>query len=323
MVGFPPCFGGDPTFFRQSGQTGRVTDQLQTARELSRVIEPFVGCVYFARPTHQAYVDLGFAPSAREANGVAMPDGIAYFTSRGSLLGQVHGNLVASAFAVFNPAAVVPSVAAGWQLTDARTIRAARQAGTVQFLHDILANDQTDAGAVAEAFTKAVDVCPVEGRPLFAGVMAGDLPENPLERCWFLGDALREFRGDSHTAAWVSEGLDAVQIGLLTELFWGLPMKSYVRTRAWSEEQLDEGIEALSQRGLIADGAFTPTGKSLRAAIETRTDTQMVNAVHAMGDDTTSTIATLDRWSAMVRAHHGYPASGPQDLVSTAQQRKG
>jgi hypothetical protein len=299
-----------------------VTDQLQTARELSRVIEPFVGCVYFARTTHQAYVDLGFTPSAREVNGVAMPDGIAYFTSRGSLLGQVHGNLVASAFAVFNPAVVVPSVSAGWALTDAPTIRNARQHGTVQFLETILADDQTDAAAVAAAFSRAVDVCPVEGRPLFAGVMAGDLPAGPLERCWFLGDALREFRGDSHTAAWVSEGLNAVQIGLLTELFWGLPLKSYVRTRAWSEEQLDEGIESLSQRGLISDGAFTPTGRSLRAAIEHRTDAQMVHAIQAMGEATTPTIATLDRWSATVRAHHGYPASGPQDLVSTAQQPK-
>ena len=56
---------------------------------------------------------------------------------------------------------------------------------------------------------------------------------------WRLADMLREYRGDAHTAAWTSAGLDATEVGLLTELYWGLPMRTYVRTRAWSAEQLD------------------------------------------------------------------------------------
>ena len=46
-------------------------------------------------------------------------------SSRGSALGQVPGELVAAAFAVFNPAVVVPAVAHGWALTDAATIATA------------------------------------------------------------------------------------------------------------------------------------------------------------------------------------------------------
>jgi hypothetical protein len=295
-----------------------VTDLLQTARELSRVLEPFVGCVYFAPETHQSYVDLGFAASARSLNGVAMPDGVAYFTSRGSLLGQVHGNIVASAFAVFNPAAVVPAVAAGWQRTDALTIRAARQDGTIQFLKRVLSDQATDMVTVADALSRAVDTCSVVGRPLFAGVMSQPIPNDPLTRCWFLGDALREFRGDSHTAAWVSEGLSAIEIGLLTELWWGLPLKSYVRTRAWTEQDLDAGITSLEQRGYIADGAFTEIGRALRSSIEQRTDQQLAVAVDGLGSDVDSVIATLDHWSAQVREHRGYPATGPQDLVAAA-----
>ena len=52
---------------------------------------------------------------------------------------------------------------------------------------------------------------------------------------------LREYRGDAHTAAWTSAGLDATEVGLLTELYWGLPMRTYIRTRAWSDDQLDAG----------------------------------------------------------------------------------
>ena len=62
-------------------------------------------------------------------NGVALPEGVAYFTSRGSLMGQVPGELVAAAFAVFNPIVVIPSVTAGWKITDATTVCAARRDG--------------------------------------------------------------------------------------------------------------------------------------------------------------------------------------------------
>ncbi len=281
-----------------------------------------MGCVYFAPECHSAYAALGFAASGRSVNGVAMPDGPAYFTSRGSLLGQVHGNLVASAFAVFNPAAVVPSVAHGWTITDAPTIRQTRQDATVSFLRRALSADNTpdatETARVRDALARGVDACAVEGRPLFAGVMAGPQPtDDPLAHAWFLGDALREARGDSHTAAWISHGLDAVEIGLLTESYWGLPFKSYVRTRAWSDAQLDAGIERLTERGLIADGALSEAGRTTRELIEMRTDAQMNAAVAAMGDDFAPAVATLNTWSAAVRAAHGYPASGPQDLAST------
>mgnify|MGYP003704542881 CR=1 FL=1 len=80
---------------------------MQPARALAAALEPFVGQVYFSPECHANYEALGFAPSRGQANGVALPDGPAYFTSRGSLMGQVPGELVAAAFAVFNPEAVV------------------------------------------------------------------------------------------------------------------------------------------------------------------------------------------------------------------------
>ena len=90
------------------------------ARRLAAALEPVVGQVYFSPECHAAYVALGFGPSPGKAGQVALPDGAAYFTSRGSVMGQVPGELVAAAFAVFNPAVVVPAVTYGWTLTDAR-----------------------------------------------------------------------------------------------------------------------------------------------------------------------------------------------------------
>ena len=75
---------------------------------------------------------------------------------------------------------------------------------------------------------------PVVGA-LFAGTLSQPLPGTPMGDLFRLGDRLREFRGDSHIAAWVAAGLDGVEIGLLTEPYWGMP-RTYIRTRAWSDE---------------------------------------------------------------------------------------
>ena len=41
--------------------------------------------------------------------------------------------------------------------------------------------------------------------------------------------------GQGRALEWTAAGLDAVKIGLLTELFWGMASRSYIRTRAWSD----------------------------------------------------------------------------------------
>ena len=53
------------------------------ARRLAAALEPVIGQVYFSPECHQEYEALGFGASPAEFGGVAMPDGIAYFTSRG------------------------------------------------------------------------------------------------------------------------------------------------------------------------------------------------------------------------------------------------
>ena len=72
-------------------------------------------------------------------DGVALPDGPAYFASRGSLLGQVPGEVIAAAFGVFSAAVVVPSVRLAWTRTDAATIRAARADNNVEPARRIVA----------------------------------------------------------------------------------------------------------------------------------------------------------------------------------------
>lgn len=291
---------------------------MQPSRTLAAALEPVVGQVYFSPECHANYAALGFDPSRGETNGVALPDGPAYFTSRGSVMGQVPGELVAAAFAVFNPQVVVPSVTHGWTLTDARTICSARDHGAIAQLERILGPEPAGVTRAREQLARAVAPLRPEGRPLYAGVLSQPMPATDLGAVWRMGDMLREFRGDSHTAAWIGAGIDATEIGLLSELYWGLPMRSYSRTRAWTTEQFDAAHERLRSRGLVDATGFTPAGRAAREAVEVETDLQMAPMVAALGDDLPELVDILLPWGAAIRDAKGYPASGPHDLADLA-----
>jgi len=280
------------------------------SRLLARLIEPLAGQVYFAPECHRRYAALGFNPSPRTTSGgVALPDGPAYFTSRGSALGQAPGELVAAAFGVFSLEAVVPSITFGWSITDAATIAQERLQGGAEQLERILGGEPDGIHRANELLARAVAPLEPWGRALFAGTLAQPLPGTPLGDLFRLGDRLREFRGDCHIAAWVAAGLDATEIGLLTEPYWGMPARTYVRTRAWTDPQLDAAEARLQSAGHLAEGTLTESGRSFREAIELTTDAQLAPALGALGDDLPELAALLQPWGEAVMAAGGYPPS--------------
>lgn len=288
------------------------------ARALATAIEPFSAQVYFSPECHSAYEALGFGPSPAKLGEVNMPDGPAYFCSRGSVLGQVPGQVVAAAFGVFNPEVVVPAVSHGWTLTDAPTIEGARTEGAMGQLRRILGDKPEGLDRAVELFERAVEGLRPEGRALFAGLLAQSMPDEPLGVAWRLADRLREYRGDSHIAAWTSAGYDAAEIGLVTEAYWGLPLRTYIRTRAWTADQLDAAEERLVSRGLLQDRALTPKGRTEREAVEAVTDAACKRIVDNLGDDVDELVSIAGGWSRSIQAAGGYPASGPHDLAQLA-----
>lgn len=291
----------------------------ERARRLAAIVEPFAGQVYFAAECHAAYATLGFGPSpGTTGDGVQLPDGPAYFCSRGSALGQAPGELVASAFAVFNPAVVIPSVNRGWTIATAAAMADARTRGATAQLVRVLGDRPGGIDRGTALLHRATEPLRPEGRPLYAGLRSLGLPGHPVGDAWRLADLLREYRGDAHTAAWTSAGFDATEIGLLSELYWGLPMRTYIRTRAWSDDDLDAAEERLRARGLLKDDELSAAGREARTAVETHTDRQCRPIVEALGDDLDELAAIVGGWSKAVQAAHGYPASGPHDLARAA-----
>ena len=293
---------------------------IDPARSLAAALEPFAGQGYFSPECHRGYEALGFGPSGGEVGGVQMPEIAAYFTSRGSVMGQVPGEVVAAAFGVFKPAIVIPSVSAGWSKTDAPTIEAARTAGAVGQLTRVLGEQPDGIADALDAMRRATEHLEPAGKPLFAGLCAQAVPDGALGEAWRLADMLREYRGDAHVAVWTAAGFDACEIGLLTELYWGLPARSYSRTRGWDDDDYAAATERLEARGLVSDDSLTDAGRDERESIEVATDEACRPIVDALGDDLPPLVETLSSWSAAVRDAKGYPAAGPVELAEAARR---
>jgi hypothetical protein len=153
------------------------------------------------------------------------------------------------------------------------------------------------------------------GRALFSGLLSLPFPEDPIAQLWRVCDYVRERRGDGHIAAWVSAGCDPVEIGLLTELIWGLQLRTYIFTRGWTADDVEAGVERLRSKGYLDSDEFTDAGRDYRRSIESATDRGEAVVVEALGDDAGELFSLLEPLQKAVLDGKGYPAN-PADIMN-------
>lgn len=285
-----------------------MSDPSAIARGIWAAVEPVAASVYFAPEAHRNYQALGFDGPSRTVGRIEYPDMVAYFTSRGACLGpDVSGHLVAAAFGVFKRPMVVAATSAGWQVTDQRSILDARERGQVAMLRRVLGDEPDDLTWATGVLQRMVEHATGEGRALFSGLLSLGYPDDPMGAFWRAADLVREHRGDSHIAAWIGADLDACEIGVLTDPWRGQPLKSWVRSRGWSEDELDAAIDRLRSRGALAGDELTATGRALREDIESATDAMEIRLCRALGDDAARLFALFDPWCAALVEAGSYP----------------
>src|SRR5262249_11465621 len=181
-----------------------------------------------------------------------------YVWGRASALGDAAPGTVVAGFAVFEPSLVTAV------LSDARSkatwsdLVAARDEATARSLGQILADH--DVSGMTTALRRGIDAADRAGRPMFSGLAGREWPADQYGQLWGACDILREHRGDSHVAACVAAGLDAVEMNVLTELWLGMPLFSYSATRGWSPDALGAAADRLRTRGWFDGEALTVDG---------------------------------------------------------------
>ena len=279
-------------------------------------LEPVAGQVYFSPECHAAYAALGFSPSPGSLpNGVQFPDGAAYFTSRGSVIGQVPGEVVAAAFAVFNPEAVVPAVEFGWSKVDAATICVARTKGAVDQLVRVLGPAPEGLAAATDMLAQAVEPLRPEGKPALRRVAEPRPARRP-------GGRHVEARRPAprSTAATPTGGLDlgrsrrhrgrAAHRALLGPPHAELDRTAPGRTSSWRRRRIGSRSGAL-----WSTARPPPTDARSTRSVEVVTDGQSAIILDALGDSFDDLLAILGPWGDAIRAAAGYPPQGPHDLA--------
>jgi len=219
-----------------------------------------------------------------------------YVWGRAAPMGEPTAALVASAFAAFEPGLIAGLYEEGRRRLDRTELLRIQETATAESLRSILG--QEDVQAVVSALQRAVGAADSTGRALFSGLRSLPWPADAFGQLWRACNAVREHRGDSHVAAYISAGFDPVQMNILTELWVGYPLGTYSATRAWGQERTDRALTELRSAELLAGDALTEQGREVRREIEDRTDQMEQALVAAIGNDLEPALERLNRWGA-------------------------
>ena len=88
-------------------------------------------------------------------------------------------------------------------------------------------------------------------------------------------------------------GLHGCEACIINDLYQGLRLGSYVRTRGWSAQEVDTAIAALRQRGWLEGDRLSEAGREAREAMETTTDQQQRPIIETIGKDFEELVALL------------------------------
>jgi hypothetical protein len=153
---------------------------------------------------------------------------------------------------------------------------------------------------VADLETRAATSAPTEGRPLYAGLRALAVPDEPVARLWHAATLLREHRGDSHNAVLQSNGIGGSEAHVLLALSWGMAPEKFDRLHHLPRAQVAAVVDRLRVRGLVdAAGGFTAAGREIKERVEAITDTLAAAAYDVLSEDELDTlIAGLETLNA-------------------------
>jgi hypothetical protein len=262
-------------------------------RQLRDAIEPVAAHAFWSAGNHAAMQALGLSQLST------------YVSGRAAVLGAATPEVVVATFAWFEPSMITTAYTDGAAVADWPTINRARNAATGASLKAILPED---VSAEANVLADAVDAASDLGRPLFAARRGQGRPSDPHERLWWACESLRDHRGDSHTLAAAVGGVGPVEMNVLTELWLGGAIRSFVVTRGWGEAAVDAAIASLTDRGWLQNEELTPLGRAARDAIENATDLQDGLVLASIGNRLPTLCATMNAWGDLCIAAGAFPA---------------
>ncbi|KAA8969723.1 hypothetical protein [Mycobacterium sp.] len=237
-----------------------------TAGQLTRSLDALHAVVYFVPDANAKFGELGLDFIAH------------YFASRSAPMGAVSANVVAATFYNFNPKLVASVIPAAWDTASPATVTRVRYEIVATALPRVLGDELSGSAELARAASLlrrvAESIPNADGRPLYAGHAELSWPDTPIVQLWHAITLLREYRGDGHIAALVTNGLSGLD-ALITHTATGIGFNPEWarRSRGWSNDEWNAATEDLVARDILhPSGELTRAGAELRSRLEDLTD---------------------------------------------------
>ncbi|MEV4512226.1 MarR family winged helix-turn-helix transcriptional regulator [Dactylosporangium sp. NPDC049525] len=258
------------------------------------LVEP-IAAITFSEVPNEAFLALGMRNYW---------DG--YFAGRAAPLGLAPAGVVHAVFYNFADGEVARHIPWVWGKITPQEAIAVRERGSAAALRQVIGGlaDAPGLVRVADLATRAALSAPTEGRALYAGLRAIEVPEEPVARLWHAATLLREHRGDGHNAALLAHGIGGTEAHVLLALSLGMRAEEFGRIHHLPKARLAAVIDGLRGRGLVdADGGFTVAGRELREQIEALTDELAAPAYEVLStDELAELIAELEPIAAAAQA---------------------
>ena len=272
---------------------------------LCRTLDAYHSVTYFVPEAEEKFGALGLDARTR------------YFACRSAPMGAVTAGVVSATFYNFNPALVAAAIPAAWELASPSTVNRVRYEIVEEAMPRVLGGELAASSALrngAGILRRAAEsITNGEGRPLYAGHAEQPWPESVCGQMWHAVTLLREYRGDGHIAALITNELTGLE-ALITHSATGIGnTNEYARRlRGWRTEDWAAAVDTLRARGVLdAACELTPTGMDLRSRVEDLTDDLAYPPWRAIPDDQAQELSRLAKVVREAVLARGYiPAAG-------------
>jgi hypothetical protein len=241
-----------------------------------------VGWIFWDPWGTQRYAELG------------VPDGAGwYFATRAAPIAAAGDDVVVATFGSINPTFIQVTLDLCRQHTTFEQAMAVRDDAVVHGLHELVPDVCGPLGELAAPLWAAADDLPLEGRALFAAHLRHRREDEPVLSAWLALNCIREWRGDTHWALHIADGIDG-QMAMLLDAAWrGHDDDWLPRSRGADDAAIERATAALAERGLVTDGRVNGEGIALRQALEDRLDDRCAAGWQALGEARTRRLVDL------------------------------
>lgn len=265
------------------GSTDQDLEWRDLSRNASLQSHRLIGWIYWDPQAIANYAALG------------VPDGLGYYiASRGATLGNAGNDVVTAAFYSIHPGFVAFGLDQCRAATTFEDAAGARDAAVVVGLREYVPEIVDDLAAMADELWAAADSLPIAGRALFASTRAWPRPQHdPLLSAWLAVNCIREWRGDTHWAIQIAEGISGTAAGILDGAWRNYDGDWLARSRGADDTALEVGFAELEARGFADQRVVNDAGVAYRQGLEDRLDDLSTAAWRHLGDEATRSFIEL------------------------------